>query len=65
MLFKLLSGYSIIKDQFKKSRLIAIEIDSKDNVTVLEDKKLQAVEKKYKKLLADWTLVHKNSFGIK
>ena len=31
MLFKLLSGYSIIKDQFKKSRLIAIEIDSKDS----------------------------------
>lgn len=65
MIYKLLGGYSIIKNQFKKSRLIAIEIDSKGNATVLDDKKLKAVEKKYKKLLNDWTVVHKKSFGIK
>lgn len=64
-LFKLLSGYSLFKLQYRKSRLIAVEIDLKGNAVVLEDKKLKAVEKKYKKYLADWTIVHKNTFGIK
>lgn len=62
-LYKLLSGYSMIKDTFKPNRLIAVEVDLKGNTTVLEDKKLKALEKKYlsKEL---WYLVHKNSFGI-
>lgn len=64
MIFKLLSGYNIIKDQFKKSRLIAIKIDSKGNASVLIDKELRTIEKKYKKLLGNWTVVHKNSLGI-
>ncbi len=63
-IFKLLSGYTIIKDQFKKSRLIAIKIDSKGNASVLIDNELRTIEKKYKKLLCNWTVVHKNSLGI-
>lgn len=63
-LYNLLSGYLMFKSQFRKSRLITVEVDLKGNVTVLEDKKLKAVEKKYKKLLDNWTIVHKCSFGI-
>lgn len=63
-LFKLLSGYSMLTLLYRKSRIIAVEIDLKGNAVVLEDKKLKAVEKKYKKLLGSWQMVHKNSFGI-
>lgn len=62
-LYKLLSGYSMFKDNFKSSRLIAIEIDNKGTASVLEDKKLKAVEKKYLHK-EPWYVVHKNSFGI-
>ena len=53
----------MFKDNFKSSRLIAIEIDNKGTASVLEDKKLKAVEKKYLHK-EPWYVVHKNSFGI-
>lgn len=62
-IYKLLSGYSMFKDNFKSSRLIAIEVDDKGTASVLEDKKLKAVEKKYLHK-EPWYVVHKNSFGI-
>ena len=62
-LYKLLSGYSMLKDNFKSSRLIAIEVDDKGSATVLEDNKLKAIEKKYMHK-EPWYLVHKNTFGI-
>lgn len=63
ILYSLLSGYTMFKDNYKSSRLIAIEVDSKMNAVVLEDKKLKAIEKKYLSK-QPWYLVHKNSFGI-
>jgi hypothetical protein len=63
-LYNLLLGYMMIKDNFKKSRYIAIEVNLKNNATVLEDKKLKAVEKKYKIDELHWSLVHKGTFGI-
>lgn len=62
-IYKLLSGYSMLKDTFKKSRLIGVEIDLKGNAVVLKDKKLKALEKKYLSK-EPWYLVHKNTFGI-
>lgn len=62
-LYSLLSGYMMLKENYKSSRLIAIEVDSKMNAVVLEDKKLKAIEKKYLSK-QPWYLVHKNSFGI-
>lgn len=65
MIYKLLSGYSMLKENYKKPRLIAITEDESKNSDVTNDKELKSLEKKYKKLLNDWTIVHKNSFGIK
>lgn len=62
-IYRLLSGYSMLKDAFKKSRFIAVEIDSKENAAVLKDKKLKALEKKYLSK-EPWYLVHNNTFGI-
>ena len=63
-LFRLLSGYSDIKLMYKKTRLIAVEIDNKSEATVLVDKRLKQVEKKYKKFMNDWTVLFKNSLGV-
>lgn len=63
-LFRLLSGYSDIKLLYRKSRLIAVEIDDKSEATVLVDKRLKQVEKKYKKFMNDWTVIFKNSLGV-
>ena len=63
-LYKLLSGYSMIKDIYKKSRLIAVEIDSKNNVSVLEDNRLKQAEKKFKKHMKDWRILFRGSLGI-
>ena len=65
LIWNLLDGYLMIRYIYKKQRLIAIELDSKNNAFVLTDKKLKAIEKKYKKYLGIWSMVHKNSFGIK
>ena len=54
----------MFKSNFKSQRLIAIEVDEKMNATVLEDKKLKAIEKKYKIQNKPWYMVYKNSFGI-
>lgn len=63
-LYKLLGGYSMLKPNYKNSRLIAISIDEKGNTNVLEGKELKAAEKKYKLDLKPWYLVHNNSFGV-
>lgn len=63
-LFNLLSGYSEIKLLYKKTRLIAVEINEKSEATVLTDKRLKQVEKKYKKFMNDWTILFKNSLGV-
>ena len=63
-LFNLLSGYSDIKLMYKKTRLIAVEINEKLEATVLTDKRLKQVEKKYKKFMNDWTILFKNSLGV-
>lgn len=63
-LFRLLSGYSDIKLLYRKSRLIAVKIDDKFEATVLVDKRLKQVEKKYKKFMNDWTVIFKNSLGV-
>lgn len=65
LIWNLLDGYLMINNIYKNQRLIAIELDSKNNAFVLTDKKLKAIEKKYKKYLGIWSMVHKNSFGIK
>ncbi len=63
-IYNLLSGYLLIKDLYRKPRLIAVEMDDKLNVDVLEGKKLKLAEKKFKKYTKDWTIIHKNSLGI-
>lgn len=63
-LFRLLSGYSMINLLYRKSRLIAVEINDKSEATVLVDKRLKQVEKKYKKFMTDWTVLFKNSLGV-
>lgn len=62
-IYRLLNGYSMLKDTFKSSRLIGVEIDLKGNAVVLKDKKLKALEKKYLSK-EPWYLIHKNTFGI-
>lgn len=62
-IYKLLNGYSMLKDLFKSNRLIAVEVDLKGNAIVLEDKKLKALEKKYLSK-EPWYIIHKNTFGI-
>jgi hypothetical protein len=62
--YKLLGGYSMLKPNYKNSRLIAISIDEKGNTNVLEGKELKAAEKKYKLDIKPWYLVHNNSFGV-
>jgi hypothetical protein len=64
LLFNLLSGYSDIKLMYKKTRLIAVEVDEKSEAIVLTDKRLKQVEKKYKKFMNDWTILFKNSLGV-
>lgn len=63
-LFNLLSGYSDINIIYKKTRLIAVEVNEKSEATVLTDKRLKQVEKKYKKFMNDWTILFKNSLGV-
>lgn len=63
-LFKLLSGYNDIKLLYKKSRLIAVEINEKSEAVVLTEKRLKQIEKKYKKVMNDWTILFKNSLGV-
>lgn len=65
MLYKLLAGYSDIKIQFRKTRLLAVEIDESGEAKVLEGKHLQQVEKKYKRLMTNWSVLFKDSLGIK
>ena len=62
-LFRLLSGYSDIKQVYRKTRLIAVEVDKKGEAVVLTDKHLTQVEKKFKKLMTPWN-TFKNSLGI-
>lgn len=63
-LFRLLSGYLDIKQVYRKTRLIAVEVDKKGEAVVLEGKHLSQVERKYKKLMTPWN-TFKNSMGIK
>lgn len=63
-LYNLLSGYSMIKMLYRKSRLIAVQINEKSEAIVLTDKRLKQVEKKYKKFMNDWTVLFKNSLGV-
>ena len=65
LIWNLLDGYQMIKPLYKNQRLIAIEVDDKFNAVVLNDTKLKAFEKKHKKYFKVWSMVHKNSFGIK
>ena len=63
-LYNLLSGYSMLKFLYRKTRLIAVQIDDKTEAVVLTDKRLAQVEKKYKKFMNDWTILFKNSLGV-
>jgi hypothetical protein len=63
-LYNLLSGYLMLKFLYRKTRLIAVQIDDKSEAVVLTDKRLAQVEKKYKKFMNDWTVLFKNSLGV-
>ena len=63
-LYNLLSGYLMLKFLYRKTRLIAVQIDDKTEAVVLTDKRLAQVEKKYKKFMNDWTILFKNSLGV-
>ena len=63
-LYNLLSGYLMLKFLYRKTRLIAVQIDDKTEAVVLTDKRLAQVEKKYKKFMNDWTVLFKNSLGV-
>ena len=63
-LYNLLSGYSMLKFLYRKTRLIAVQINDKSEATVLTDARLKQVQKKYKKFMNDWTVLFKNSLGI-
>lgn len=63
-LYNLLSGYLMLKFLYRKTRLIAVQIDDKSEAVVLTDKRLAQVEKKYKKIMNDWTVLFKNSLGV-
>ena len=65
LIYKMLEGRLMIKDNYLKDRLIAVEIDSKGNTVPLEGKKLVAFEKKCKIQNYHWVYLFKNSFGIK
>ena len=60
----MLSGYSMLKFLYRKTRLIAVQINDKSEATVLTDARLKQVQKKYKKFMNDWTVLFKNSLGI-
>lgn len=63
-LYNLLSGYLMLKFLYRKTRLIAVQIDDKSEAVVLTDKRLAQVEKKYKKFMNDWAVLFKNSLGV-
>lgn len=65
MIYKLLDGRSLLKDIYKKDRLIAVKIDDKLNATELTGEELKTFEEEiFKSCDFKWNLLFKNSFGI-
>ena len=62
-LYNLLDGRLLIKDVYKQNRLLAIEVDSKGNSSIMEGKKLKDFEKLNKIDKIHWSLKFKDSFG--
>ena len=62
-LYKLLDGRLLIKNIYKQNRLLAIEVDSKGNSSIMEGKKLKDFEKLNKIDGIHWSLKFKDSFG--
>ncbi len=68
MIYKLLDGRDMLKDIYKKDRLVAVKIDEKlnaTNATTLDNEELNYFENKYFKVTDfKWSLLFKGSFGI-
>ena len=62
-LYNLLDGRLLIQDIYKQNRLLAIEVDSKGNSSIMEGKKLKDFEKLNKIGKIHWSLKFKDSFG--
>lgn len=62
-LYNVLDGRLLIKDIYKQNRLLAIEVDSKGNSSIMEGKKLKDFEKLNKIGKIHWSLKFKDSFG--
>ena len=62
-LYNLLDGRLLIKDICKQNRLLAIEVDSKGNSSIMEGKKLKDFEKLNKINKIHWSLKFKDSLG--
>ena len=62
-LYNLLDGRLLIQDIYKQNRLLAIEVDSKGNSSIMEGKKLKDFEKLNKIDKIHWSLKFKDSFG--
>ena len=62
-LYNLLDGRLLIKNIYKQNRLLAIEVDSKGNSSIMEGKKLKDFEKLSKVDEIHWSLKFKNSLG--
>lgn len=65
MIYKLLDGRDMLKDIYKKDRLIAVKVDEKLNVTELTGEELKTFEEEiFKSYDFKWSLLFKDSFGI-
>ena len=62
-LYNLLDGRLLIQDIYKQNRLLAIEVDSKGNSSIMECKKLKDFEKLNKIDKIHWSLKFKDSLG--
>ena len=62
-LYNLLDGRLLIQAIYKQNRLLAIEVDSKGNSSIMEGKKLKDFEKLNKIDKIHWSLKFKDSFG--
>ena len=62
-LYNLLDGRLLIQDIYKQNRLLAIEVDSKGNSSIMEGQKLKDFEKLNKIDKIYWSLKFKDSFG--
>lgn len=62
-LYNFLDGRLLIKNVYKQNRLLAIEVDSKYNSSIMEDKKLKDFEKLNKIDKIHWSLKFKDSLG--